>query len=149
MWLCVFRQVANQFARRVARADSFSVSFDALVKVYAKEHACHARYLRQACINAQIDLLPKGPQLKPPVEGAYEGPWDAIDLRLDLGDALATLALETPLYGLLVAGRLAGKTLADLVGETGYCERHVLRLMLEAEARMKRLLEGGYGDGRP
>jgi DNA-directed RNA polymerase specialized sigma24 family protein len=147
LWLFVFRTVAARF-KALTGDESFALSFDALCRCREKQKAGCWKYLRRACINQHLDFLGKHRRAEGPLppNTAIEVGWEAVDARLDLEDALRTVARENRRWEQVVRMRHAGKTNAEIAAELGVSERQAVRITRQAGQRLRDLLGDYYGD---
>jgi hypothetical protein len=143
-WLRTFNEVASRFGRVVSQDDSYWLSFEAL----GKGKAGYDNYVLTACRRKHLDhLKPRRRALPLPADLADPVDHQArVDLRLDLEDALVRLGEGNPRWEAVMRLRLAGYTHGETAAELDVSERHAIRLIRQAERRLRALL-ASYADG--
>lgn len=141
-WLGAFNDVASRFDRMVSQDDSYWLSFQALRKCYEKGKAGYDKYVLTACRRKHLDHLRRRPR-RSPLPADLPDPADhqaRLDLRLDVEEALVRLGEENASWAAVIRLRMACYTHGEIAAELAVSERHAIRLMRQAERRLRVLL---------
>jgi hypothetical protein len=140
-WLEVLEEVALRHSR-VPRATSFEVSCQALHRWYLRGKAGYRNYFRKACLRAHrtyVKLQRRRREICREVAllKRWAEPWPAVDLRLDVEEALGKMP---PPLAEVVRLRLARWDRESIAAVLGVSGTHVSRMYREAKGLLEGLL---------
>ena len=143
MWLKGFNVVASNFTC-FSRDESYTLSFHALWRVYAKKAAGNYTYLLLACRNEHIDYVRcfgnpgkeplaldrsrKKPSRHPDTPACTDG-CETLDRRLDCEDALRQLSIRDPEAARALIMVRDGHTKEEIALELGVSVRNIHRMI--------------------